>query len=152
MSLKRTVNWDTEELHLFFKERRSQPFAWGTNDCCMFPADGIKAMTGIDLAEDFRGKYKDEASAFALIASVTGGKTVGDAAAWCAKKFGLVEWADKAGKPTPLFARRGDMVTVENAGREIAGIIGLTGRDVISVAETGLVRLPLTAVKRAWRI
>jgi len=150
--LRRTVNWDTRELHEFFLERRELPFAWGANDCCLFPADGILAMTGIDLAADFRGKYTDQASAFALIQSVTGGSTVADAAAYCAKKFELPEWVDKSGKPLPLMARRGDLVVIEDAGRLIAGLVGLTGRHVISVGEDGLKRLALTSVQRAWRV
>jgi hypothetical protein len=157
MPLRRKINWDSQELERFFRERRDQPFAWGTNDCCIFPADAILAITGTDIAEDWfrkdgRARYVDEASAFALIKSVTGGETVADAAAWCAEKFGLVEWLDKAGKPAPLFAQRGDLVVLEDAGRMIAGVVGLTGKHVVSVGEAGLKRLPLSAVQRAWRV
>jgi len=150
--LRRTQSWETTELHEFFLARREQSFAWGRNDCCLFPADGILAMTGVDIAADFRGKYTDHASAFALIQSVTGGSTVADAAAYCAAKFELPEWVDKSGKPLPLLARRGDLVVIEDAGRLIAGLVGLTGRHVISVGEEGLKRLALTAVQRAWRV
>jgi hypothetical protein len=146
MPLKRTTHWATRELHDFFLARATQPFAWGSNDCCLFPADAIRAMTGVDLAEDFRGKYSDEASAFALIKEVTGGETVADAAAWCAQKHELPEWH------LPLFAQRGDLVVVRDSGRLIAGIVGLTGRGAISVGEEGLKRLPLSAVVRAWKI
>lgn len=150
--LKRSHSWQTKELYEFFVARTAEPFAWGTNDCCIFPADAIQAMTGTDIAADFRGKYTDEASAFALIRTVTGGSTVADAAAYCAKKFGLEELADKTGRPTPLFAQRGDLVVLENAGGLIAGIVALNGKQVISVAQSGLVRLPITAVTRAWRV
>jgi hypothetical protein len=152
MPLKRKINWDSQELELFFRERRDQPFAWGTNDCCIFPADAILAMTGTDIAEDFRGKYSDETSAFALIKTVASGETVADAAAWCAEKFWLVEWLDKAGNPAPMFAQRGDLVVLEDAGRMIAGVVGLTGKHVVSAGEAGLKRLPLSAVQRAWRV
>lgn len=150
--LKRSHSWQTKELYEFFVARTAEPFAWGTNDCCIFPADAIKAMTGTDIAADFRGKYTDEASAFALIKSVTGFPTVSAAASWCARKFGLVEWEDGNGKPAPLFAQRGDLAVLEDAGRLIAGIVGLNGRHVISVGESGLLRLPLSAVVRAWRV
>ncbi len=152
MALKRSVSWQTRELHEFFQQREGQPFAWGVNDCCLFPADAILAMTGVDLAEDFRGRYTDEASAFALIAEITGGSTVADAAAWCAAKFELPEWVDGEGVPRPLFAQRGDLVVVKDAGRLIAGVVALTGRHVRTVGEEGLKWLPLSAVVRAWKI
>jgi hypothetical protein len=151
MPIKRCIHWATREFHQFLKSRAQTPFAWGTNDCCLFPADAIHSFTGHDLAEDFRGKYTDEASAFALIKTLTGGTTVEDAAAWCAQKAGLMEWA-KDGKPLPLFAKRGDLVVLEDSGRMIAGVVHLNGRHVISVGESGLKRLPLNTVKRAWKI
>src|SRR6185437_11886108 len=91
MPLTRTKHWATRELHRFLLSRAQVPFAWGVNDCCLFPADAIHAMTGVDIAAGFRGKYHDQAGAFALIRSVTGGSTVADAAAWCAQKHGLRE-------------------------------------------------------------
>src|SRR5579875_1052465 len=116
MSLKRTQHWVTRELDAYLRDTASKPFAWGSNDCCLFAANAIEAMTGVDIADDFRGKYTDEASAFALIKLVTGGSTVADAAAYCANKHGLKEWLNKDGKPTPLRALRGDLVVVDNAG------------------------------------
>ncbi|MGC1781755.1 MAG: hypothetical protein WA708_04490 [Acidobacteriaceae bacterium] len=146
MPLKRTEHWATREYHKFLLARAKTPFAWGTNDCCLFPADAIEAFTGVDLASDFRGKYHDEASAFALIKSVANGTTVADAAAYCAAKHGLAE------RKYPLMAQRGDLVTIENAGSLIAGIVHLNGRHVVSVGASGLLRMPITNVKRAWAV
>jgi hypothetical protein len=127
------------------------PFAWGTNDCALFAADAVQAITGLDIADDFRGRYSDEAGAFALIRTVTGAgadKTtaVGDAAAWCAAKHGLEEW------PAPLMARRGDLVVIENGGALIAGVVHLNGRHVVSMAESGPVRLSILSIRRSWRV
>jgi len=129
------------------------PFAWGTNDCALFAADAIQAFTDVDIAKDFRGKYSTEAGAFALIRSVTGkgadlATAVGDAAEYCAVKAGLVEW------PNPKFAQRGDLIVIEESGRLIAGIVGLTGRHGISVGESGLLRLTFSEApwKRAWHV
>ena len=148
MALTRTEHWATRELQQFLLARAKTPFAWGSNDCCLFPADAIEAFTGIDIADDFRNKYATEADAWALIKTVTGGATVADAAAWCANKHGLVEW------PQPLFAQRGDLVVIENAGNLIAGIVHLTGRHVVTMAETGIVKFPITRslIKKAWRV
>lgn len=153
MPLTRKLHWATRSLHEFLLARARLPFAWGTNDCCLFPADAIEAFTGTDIAADFRGKYTDEASAFELIKTVTGAgadplTAVADAAAWCAAKHGLEEWK------YPLMAQRGDLVVIENGGRLIAGIVHLSGRHVVSMAESGAVKLLVTqaAIRRAWHV
>ncbi len=148
MSLQRHEHWATRSLTPFLLERRNSPFAWGTNDCCLFPADAIEAMTGVDIASDFRGKYATEAQAWALVHTVTGGSTVADAAAWCARAYGLTEWT------YPLCAQRGDLVVFANEGRLLAGIVHLSGRHVLSVAADGLVKFPITRpmLQRAWKV
>lgn len=146
MALKRTEHWATREFHQFLLARAAQPFAWGGNDCCLFAADAVLSFTGVDLAAEFRGQYHDEAGALAAIRKIAGGSTVEDAIAWCAAKHGLVEW------PKPLFAQRGDLVAVEDAGRIIGGVVHLNGRHVAAVGETGLKRLSIQAIKRAWKI
>lgn len=122
------------------------PFSWGENDCALFVADGIKAITGVDIAADFRGRYRNETGAWELIRTVTGGETVADAAAWCAAKFEMEEW------PGPLYAQRGDMVTLEDDGRLIAGLVHPNGRDIVVVGELGLKRVPFTVGRRAWHV
>lgn len=152
MPLKRTEHWATREFDKFLRHEAHAPFVWGQHDCCLFAANAIQAFTGTDLAADFRGKYHDEASAFALIKTVTGGgTTVEDAAAWCAQKHGLVEWV-RNGVPAPLFAQRGDLVVMEESGRLLAGVMHLRGTHAVTVGEGGLVKVSIRNVKRAWKI
>ena len=147
MSLTRKEHWDTRALHDFLLSRADAPFVWGQHDCALFAADAIGAMTGVDIAEEFRGKYSDESGAKATIRSIARGSTVAEAAAYCARKHGLAEW------PFPLFARRGDLVVVRNAdGSVIAGIVHLNGRHVVAAGEKGLLRLPMRSVLRAWHV
>lgn len=146
MPLIRVDYWDTRSFHQFLVERARAPFAWGTNDCALFVADGIEAITGVDIAADFRGKYHTEQEAFDLIREITGGETIAAAAAWCAAKFGMLE------TPTPLYAQRGDMVVLPDEDRLIAGLVHLNGRDIVAVGENGLKRIPLAAATRAWRV
>ena len=146
MSLTRIAHWDTRSFHNFLVERASLPFAWGVNDCALFVADGIERMTGVDIAIDFRGNYHSEAEALDLIRTLTGGEGVADAAAWCAHKFDLREWSG------PLYAQRGDMVTLADSGRIIAGLVDLNGRHILAVGEAGLKRLPLLDALRAWHV
>jgi hypothetical protein len=150
---KRSRTWDTRELHNFFVSRASTPYAWGTHDCALFCADGIQAMTGVDIAADFRNTYTDEASALASIAKVTGiaNGTVEDAAAYCATKHGLTEWKN------PLYAQRGDLVIVEHDGTVSAGLVHLTGRHVAVAGEKGLKKILIhdgktSPIRRAWHV
>jgi hypothetical protein len=151
-TLVKKPHWHTRAFDPFLREREKMPFAWGTNDCCIFAADAILANTGTDIADDFRAKYTTQLGAFKTIREVTGGISVADAAAHCAVKHGLIEHTH------PLMAKRGDLVVIENAGALIAGVIHLNGMHVISVSETGLVRLPIIDlngkpnVVRAWSI
>jgi hypothetical protein len=138
--------WDFSTFDAHLSANALTPFAWGDHDCCLFPANAIKAHTGVDLADDFRGKYRTEAEAFALIKAITGGTTVADAAAYCAKKHGLVEYLH------PKMAKRGDLVVIKNGDTLIAGVVHCNGKHVISAGPKGLIRLPITTVVRAWAV
>lgn len=145
MPLKRTKHWATCEYNQHLVERAEAPHVYGVNDCCLFAADGIKAMTGVDIAEDFRG-YSTEQGALKAIAKVAGGSTVQDAAVYCAKKYDLAELDQ------PLKAQRGDLVLIEEADGFKMGLVHLSGACAVVPGETALRRVDLAAIKRAWRI
>ncbi|RZU39323.1 DUF6950 family protein [Edaphobacter modestus] len=146
MALNKKQHWHTRAFHNFLVERATSPFAWGTNDCALFVADAILAITGTDIAENFRGKYTTELGALRIIKKITGGSTIADAATYCANKHGLAEHTH------PLMAKRGDLVVIDNGGNLIAGVVHLNGRHVVSVGENGIVQLPITNIVRAWSI
>ncbi len=146
MPVQRSATWRTKELPAFFAQNANAKFQWGVLDCSLFAADAIQAITGTDIADDFRGKYTDEASAFALIKTITGGATVADAAAYCGRKHGLTAWT------YPLQAQRGDLVAVNNAGTLIAGVVDMTGKLVACLGESGILRLSIMQIKQAWHV
>lgn len=141
--LKRKLHWDTIAFNDFLLARAHEAFAWGKNDCALFAADGIQAITDVDIAAEFRG-YTSEKSAFAMIRKVCSGSTVDDAIVHIATQFALHEWE------YPLMAKRGDLVVFEQEGRRIAALVHLSGRHIVSVGEGGLRRFPITEVKRSW--
>ena len=152
---KRTKHWDTRELYKFIMGRQAMPFKWGANDCSMFSADCIQAMTGIDIASDFRGLYTDEAGAAAAIEKVTGvkGGTIEDAAAYCCAKHNIPQWR------FPLLAQRGDLVVYKDptTGVLVSGIIHLSGRHILTPGENGLRKVLIhdgktTPIVRSWHI
>ncbi len=144
MALTRKHGWDTEHLHSFLAARLPQPYRWGSNDCCLFAADAVEALTGVDVAAEFRGRYTTKRGAFAMIRAVTGGKTLADAVAWCMAKHGI------PAHPFPLQARRGDPVLL---GTDSAGVVSPEGHSVLCAVEgVGIVRRPLNEITKAWTV
>lgn len=67
--LKRYPNWPQRLSHAI-AEKRVQDHAWGGNDCALCAADLVAAMTGHDFGAPFRGRYSDEAGAWAILDSL----------------------------------------------------------------------------------
>lgn len=124
------------------------PFVWGERDCCLWACDGLRAMTGVDPAAPFRGRYASERQAYGALKRFAGGGVAETAAVICA---GL-GWREVK----PRMAQRGDVVLATGAGpdgaaRDVLGLIGSNGLPLV-MAPTGLTELPLAAVQRAWRV
>lgn len=62
----RVSNWE-EALSHYLQDRREMPFEYGVNDCCMFAAGAVEAITGQNPMSDFIGKYKSLASSVRAI-------------------------------------------------------------------------------------
>ncbi len=142
--MTRKDHWATRAYHDYLLSRARTPFAWGTNDCSTFSADGIEAITGVDIMADLRG-YTTNTGAMKKIHDVTGGSSLADAVVWCANKYGLTE------RVHPLMAQRGDLVLYTNDDGELAtGLVHLNGRHIVSPGDAGLIRIPITSVTRSW--
>jgi hypothetical protein len=137
--MQRFNDWP-DRLAAHIASAREAEFRWGSFDCALFAAGAIHAMTGVDLAADFRGKYSDEAGARALFSTA-------------------LDHASGMLPPVDLgFARRGDLVLVKN-GSVLGGtnepglaIVGLDGRRALAAAERGLVYMARANWLRAWRV
>jgi len=61
--MERLENWQSR-LETYLGERLDTPLIWGQSDCCLFVADAVQEISGADIAEWFRGKYKTRKGAF----------------------------------------------------------------------------------------
>jgi hypothetical protein len=65
------VTHEYGELHLgltgFLQESAGRAFQWGECDCCLWGADWIKRVRGIDPAADLRGTYSTKGEALRII-------------------------------------------------------------------------------------
>lgn len=130
----RRQDWP-ERLAEFNVARRRMPFAWGGNDCVTMAADWIEQATGTDPIADIRG-WTDALSA---------GRTI--------EALGGLEAAITArlGEPIPpAFARRGDVVLLDIAGRETVGVV--YGTHAMGPGEEGAVMVPMSVALAAWRV
>lgn len=115
---------------------RAATFAWGVHDCCLWAADVVKALTGVDHAADLRGTYSDEAGARARI------EALGGLEAFVGSRLGA---------PIALgHVWRGDVVLHRVDGVEYLGICD--GRWTFFVAPRGLLPVRTQGCVLAWRV
>lgn len=134
-SRMRLQGWDVA-LAGIIKDRRDTPFVWGQHDCCLFAADCALAITGIDFAADFRGRYDSSAGAARLIAERGG---------FAQMITGLL------GDEIPLnFASRGDVVMIDHNGRPALAVC--MGAYLVAAGHDGLVRVSTADGVAAWRV
>lgn len=132
--MQRKPDWEAR-LGAVLDAYANRPFDWGRSDCCLFVADVVQAMTGIDPAAAYRGRYSNETGA--RLALRRYGKTT------------LVATFDAAFGPNvePARAHRGDIVQINEL---TAGVcMGAFG---YFVGDAGLVRHPYADFTRAWVI
>lgn len=137
----RLENWP-RLLSDFIESRRHLPFAWGTNDCCLFASDAVLAITGHDPAEGIRGTYITALGAARLLEERGG--VDGIAAAQCA----AAGWDSCDVR----FAKRGDVVACDMTaeGRPALGVC-LGSLSAFS-GETGIDFYPTLQCRTAWKI
>jgi hypothetical protein len=139
VQLYRKQNWHNGLFELI-RSRRDAPFEWGKNDCTLFAADCVEAITGVDLAADYRDKYSSEVGAYKLLKKEFEGD-IGRA----------VERFLGEGIP-PLRARRGDIVLIDS-GRPLSPALAMCeGRYVVAPGPHGLAFQELSKALKAWRI
>ena len=124
---------------------QARAFDYGAHDCCIFAADCILAVTGRDVAADWRGRYATERDGLAL-----------------ARVKSLAQLAGRFFKPVqPIFARRGDVAIAPVGGRvgnrrapmllvvDHALLIGPAGACVAEIERTPWRAHPAV---RCWRV
>jgi hypothetical protein len=146
LKLCRFEDWPSR-LSCFIGERTLQPFAWGAQDCCLFAADGIAEITGVDLAAELRGYTTALGAARRARAA---GASSGD-------PYGVQLWPERSGLPEiqPSLAGRGDLVLVSTAPD--GGVRGLClglclGIDAAAPGRERLHYYRRASWRRAWRV
>lgn len=116
--------------------RMTAPFEWGVHDCCLWAADVVEALTGVDYAAAWRGTYSTAASAARLVEDLGGVRSIATSA--------LGEAV------SPRMAGVGDLVLIEQAGREMLGVCN--GAEALVVGPTGLEAVSVGSALAAWKV
>ncbi len=145
MILSRRHDWPAR-LHESVDAARGRPFVWGGADCCLFACDCILAMTGVDPAAHFRGRYKSAAGARRSLQAFAGA--------------GLAATVERITRELampeipPLMAQRGDVVLIAapECPPECLALAICCGGRIAAQGPDGLTLIPLARALRAWRV
>jgi|SRR5581483_2965658 len=143
-NLKRASDW-AQRLEIFLRENHARKFQYGRWDCCLFVADAIAAMTGSDVAAEFRGKYARWGEALRVMEAKTGQRSVAAIAAAVAEEFGMPEAA-------PGRAQRGDMALRRRPRGYSLGLVAMNGLEILFPCAMGMGTCPLSDATRVWHV
>jgi hypothetical protein len=142
--MTRLWNWQTR-LSEYIVANATRPFKYGMLDCGLFLAGAIEAITGVDVAEGLRGRYRTRKKAFEAIKDMCGIATTEAIAAHLAEKYGA--------KEVPiLYAQAGDAVVLRHGRRSSLGIVAMHGTEILTPYKDGILRLPLEHATKSYRI
>ena len=120
----------------FIASRNAKPFTWGTNDCAIFAAECVHALTGCDVALPALRKHKTELQAARLLRRHGGVAGITTAA---------------LGQPVPAnTAQVGDVVLTQSGGRDMLAICN--GDTCVAPGAVGLVFIPMATASVCWRL
>jgi len=138
--LRRRTDWPTRLMSVI-DGAMDKPFRWGTNDCCLFACNCIQAMTDVDPAAHFRGRYDDRQAATKMLREYGGTLETVIERISADLKFPKIE---------QNFAKRGDFALIANEYGDAMAI--LYGGAWLYPAQVGLGRHPVGYAVAAWAV
>lgn len=137
LSAPRRADWP-RRLDGFIRERRSRPYAYGTNDCGVWLLAWTLSATGVELLPGLVPPTTDRAAARFLLAR--GHRNI----------EGLATELLGPSLPSARLAGRGDMVSFEGGGDRHLAIV--TGVVAATPGRDELLWVPRALWKRGWKI
>ncbi len=132
----RVENWPAI-LNEYVQKAAGSKFTWGEVDCCLFAADFVNDITGVDHAKRFRGKYKTPKGAAGAL------KRIG--------KGAVAETVSSMLSKIPvLMAQRGDVVAYKSDVGDALGIC--LGEHSLFLGPEGSVFVKTADCFAAWKV
>lgn len=140
----RLPDWE-ERLHAFMLANRDREFQWGQWDCILFACAAAEAMTGVDKAAAYRGRYSTRRGAARILRRLGQGT--------------LLATVDHEFSAKPVsHALRGDLVWHAGCvgiclGGTAAFVTDPDAMDALGAPRVGnFVMIPRLAWERAWEV
>ena len=128
----RISTWE-DALSDYIVAKRHEPFEYGVNDCCLFAAGAVEAVTDEDPMPEFRGKYDSLKTSLQVIKDIGAGTLEATMDA----KFPEVEIG---------HAQRGDLAFLD-------GSVGVVmGGFAYFVSDDGLERINRSLWDKCWSV
>ncbi len=128
--MNRFPDWH-DRLCTFLDTVAEKPFKWGEHDCALFGANAVLRMTGVDIAEEFRGKYDSHATSLIALREYGAGTL-------------LKTMKSKLASTSVHLAKRGDLVMKDR--RTVGVCVGAYSWFVAQVGDgEGLIALPTSS-------
>lgn len=141
MAIDRFEDWAVR-LDQYFLDQKDRAFEWGTFDCVLFSTGAVEAMTGVQPAAAFIGRYKTKRGAAAVIRN-DGFGSLSDA---CDHVFG-------ERKANINRAKRGDVVAFQTDIGIALGVVDLSGTHFRILSEhEGVLIIPIHQALYYWSI
>ncbi len=136
---ERHENW-RKRLGQYVAKVRTEPYAFGHQDCWLFVAGAVEAMTGTDHAKKHRGRYKTARGAMGIMKRAR----ADDMAEFAGLHLEEIE--------APVFAQIGDVMAIptDDAFGYSLGI--LNGEQVLVVTPTGIGVRDRSEATRAFKV
>ncbi|TPE47222.1 DUF6950 family protein [Amaricoccus solimangrovi] len=135
-AIRRRPDWRAR-LGCYVERVRRSPFAYGGLDCALFAAGAVAAMTGTDLAAEFRDSYT----------TLTGGVRA-------LRREGYMDHVDMArahfAEIPPSLAQVGDLAVVQVEDGLALGVV--QGARIFLMSVDGLVTVDLLAARVALKV
>jgi len=131
----RYQNWP-ERLSEIIERRLQKCFEWGEHDCCLFAADVVAALTGVDFGAELRGTYSTALEAARILKERGGVRGIASAAL--------------GAEIPPLMAQRGDIIMYRSANGEALGVC--VGAQFVAAGTNALLRGGMDEALAAWRV
>ncbi len=135
--LSKRSDW-RNRLNAYVEAQRRGGFAFGARDCALFVAGAVEAMTGIDYAAEYRGRYN----------TLQGGLHRVRASGY----LDHIDMVASLFKEIPrMQAKVGDIAVIDGEDGGLAlGVVG--GSRIFVRHKAGLSTVDLTVIKRAFEI
>lgn len=134
----KTAGWQ-HRLTAYLASIAAAPFEAGRLDCALFTAGAVKAMTGVDHARGWRGKYRSLAKGLKALEAAGHADHV-------------VLAASLYPEVPPIMAQEGDIAVVPADGETGSALGIVQGPSIYVMSRAGLTLAPLTLATRAFRV